>query len=288
MPGLSEFSVRASFLAACRAELDALKPGNVHVHASGHGMEVAQFEAAAEAAAPFIAAHQLKVGERILRALEASLAAAGCNTNLGILLLTAPLAAAAQMDSDALSLRARLQAVLAALDSSDADAVFAAIRLANPGGLGAAPDQDVAAPPTVGLLAAMALAADRDRIARAYVSGFEEIFAFGLPTLASVQCNTTDPSLAVTTLHMAYLAQYPDSHIARKYGNDVAEGVRAEAEAMRPLWWPAAKQGTFGDLLGFDADLKSRGINPGTTADFVVATLFAAAICDDLGPRGRA
>ena len=40
------------FLAACRAELDALKPGNVHVHAGGHGMEVAQFEAAPPAAAP--------------------------------------------------------------------------------------------------------------------------------------------------------------------------------------------------------------------------------------------
>jgi triphosphoribosyl-dephospho-CoA synthase len=288
MPGLSEDSVRASFLAACRAELEALKPGNVHVHAGGHGMEVAQFEAAAQASAPFIAARSMKVGERVLRAVEASLAAAGCNTNLGILLLTAPLAAAAQLDGDAASLRVRLQAVLDGLDAADADAVFAAIRLASPGGLGTAPQQDVAAPPTMGLVAAMALAADRDRIARAYVDDFEEIFAFGTPTLASVQCNTTDPLLAVTTLHMAYLAQYPDSHIARKFGNDLAETIRAEAEALRPLWWPAAKPGTFGDLLGFDANLKSRGINPGTTADFVVGTLFAAAICDHLGPSGRA
>jgi triphosphoribosyl-dephospho-CoA synthase len=239
------------------------------------------------AAAPFIAALRLTVGERILRAVEASLAAAGCNTNLGILLLAAPLAAAAQMDVEG-PLRVRLQAVLAALDAADANAVFAAIRSANPGGLGAAPDQDVAAHPTIGLIEAMALAADRDRIARAYVDGFEEVFAFGIPTLASVQCNTSDPLLAVTTLHMAYLAQFPDSHVARKFGSDVAEAVRAQAEAMRPLWWPAAGEGTFADLLSFDTSLKMRGINPGTTADFVVGTLFAAAICDRPGAPGRA
>src|SRR5690606_37670745 len=160
--------------------------------------------------------------------VESSLAAAGCNTNLGILLLTAPLAAAAETASST-SLRTRLEAVLAALDDEDAGAVFEAIRLANPGGLGNAPDQDVAAAPSVGLVAAMALAAGRDRIARAYVNGFAEIFTFGVPTLRSVQCNTNDASLALTTLHMAYLAEAPDSHIARKFGKAVAEGVRAEA-----------------------------------------------------------
>ncbi len=53
-------------------------------------MELEQFEASAVAAAPFLAAAGEKVGDRILRAVEASFAAAGCNTNLGILLLCAP------------------------------------------------------------------------------------------------------------------------------------------------------------------------------------------------------
>ena len=81
MPRLSEGRIAELFLAACRAELAALKPGNVHVHAGGHGMEVGQFEVSAEAAAPWIAASEAKVGTRVLRAVEASLAAAGCNTN---------------------------------------------------------------------------------------------------------------------------------------------------------------------------------------------------------------
>ena len=279
MPGLSDAETRELFLAACRAELSALKPGNVHVHAGGHGMEPAQFEAGAVAAAPWIAAPKLKVGERVLRGVEASFAAAGCNTNLGILLLAAPLAAAAQMAAGG-DLRTRLRSVLADLDGGDAAAVFAAIRHASPGGLGEAPEQDVAAPPTVGLLDAMALAAGRDRIARAYVTDFEEVFAFGLPALARVRRNTTDSAFVVTTLHMAYLAQLPDSHIVRKFGSAIAGEVRDEARRQKQLWDPVASPKSFADLLAFDADLKRRHLNPGTTADFVVATLFAGSIRD--------
>jgi triphosphoribosyl-dephospho-CoA synthase len=281
---LSESETREAFLAASRAELLALKPGNVHVHAGGHGMEPAHFEAAAEASAPWIAAERLQVGERILRGVEAAMAAAHCNTNLGILLLSAPLAAAAQHE-DGGSLRDRVRHVLAALDAADAANVFSAIRLANPGGLGTAPDQDVARPPTAGLRQAMALAADRDRIARAYVTDLAEIFEFGLPLLEQAGRNGAGANV-VTTLHMAYLAQYPDSHIARKLGEEAALAVQAEARRHAALWDPAVRPESFEALLAFDTALKSRNLNPGTTADFVVATLFAASICERLGLPG--
>ena len=286
MPGLSEAEISEAFLAACRAELAALKPGNVHVHAGGHGMETHHFEASAAAAAPWIATPHLNVGTRILRAVEASLAVAGCNTNLGILLLTAPLAAAAQADT-AGDLRTRVRRVLSALDASDAANVYEAIRRANPGGLGSAPEEDVAAPPTLGLREAMALAADRDRIARAYVTDLDEIFAFGLPALERISLATEDPALAITTLHMAYLAQAPDSHIARKFGNETALSVREEAARRRALWDPVATQKSLAGLLALDRDLKERSLNPGTTADFVVATLFAAGVSGRLGPSRR-
>ncbi len=202
------------------------------------------------------------------------------------MLLSAPLAAAAQA-AVAGSLRDRVRSVLASLDERDAAAVFEAIRRANPGGLGSAPEQDVAAAPTAGLLQAMALAADRDRIARAYVTDFEEVFEFGLPTLERISLLTDDLAFAVTTLHMAYLARAPDSHIARKLGQDAAEAVRLEAARQCALWDPVATPETFAGLLAFDRDLKQRGLNPGTTADFVVATLFAAAICRQLDPSSR-
>ncbi len=285
MPGLSERETREAFLSACRAELVALKPGNVHVHAGGHGMETHHFEASAAAAAPWIAVPRARVGERVLRAVEASLTAAGCNTNLGIVLLSAPLAAASQAEGG-VDLRSRVRRILSTLDAADAASVYEAIRRASPGGLGSAPEQDVAAPPTIGLRDAMTLAAERDRIARAYVTDMEEIFAFGLPMLEEISLRTEDLALAVTTLHMAYLAREPDSHIARKSGSEVAEAVRQEAARQRALWDPVATQQTLPGLLAFDRNLKERSLNPGTTADFVVATLFAAGVSGQLGSLG--
>ncbi len=139
--------IEAAFLAACHAEVNALKPGNVHIHSAGHGMEVATFERAAKAAAPFIANPALSVGQRILKATEASVSATGLNANLGIVLLCAPLAKAASAVTFDMGLRRRLALILSMLDADDADAAFAAIRLANPAGLGTADQGDVSGNP---------------------------------------------------------------------------------------------------------------------------------------------
>ncbi|MEP9356776.1 triphosphoribosyl-dephospho-CoA synthase [Xanthobacter sp. KR7-65] len=271
MRALSSDEVAAAFRAACRAELQALKPGNVHVFAAGHGMETAQFERAADAAAPAIARTALPVGARVLAAVEASLAAAGCNTNLGILLLCAPLAAAAQMDgTDDLS--TRLTGVLDGLDRTDADAAFRAIAAASPGGLGAATEADVHKPAQVTLGAAMALAAARDSIARQYTTGFADIFALGVPPLAA-EPTARGP---VEEAYLAFLATLPDSHIARKFGSETAERVRTEAEALRRTLPGLGPNERHDALLAFDAALKARGLNPGTSADLTVASIFAA------------
>lgn len=272
---LSQDALESAFVAACHAELQALKPGNVHIHGAGHDMDISHFERAAAAAAPFIADPAHGVGARILGAVSASMAAAGCNTNLGIVLLTVPLAVAAGAPEGPDDLRARLVPVLDALDLADADQAFRAIVLANPAGLGGAQDGDVSQPPTMTFRAAMALAADRDRIARAYVTGFDDIFSFALPELYAARRVAQDDAMAVTALHMSLLAAFPDSHISRKHGPAAAATVQKEAQALRPLWAPAPRQETWGTLLDLDRSLKARGLNPGTTADFVVATLFA-------------
>ena len=100
--------------------------------------------------------------------MAATWAEAGCNTNLGILLLCAPVAAAVEHAgacTSAAALRAAIAEVMRSLDVADARAAYRAIALANPGGLGDAPSQDVHDEPSVGLREAMALAAARDRIA---------------------------------------------------------------------------------------------------------------------------
>lgn len=261
--------IAAAFLVACRAELDALKVGNVHRFSAGHGMEVEHFELAAEAAAPHLAAEGARIGTRIETAVAASVIATGLNTNLGIILLCAPMAMAAEMGVPSSN-------VLAGLDRADAQATFRAIALANPGGLGEH-EHDVAAPPTISLMEAMELAADRDRIARQYVSGFRDITDIGLARLDTLQ--GVDEEARTEAVHLAFMAAFPDSHIARKFGTAMADQIRQEAETLAgTIDWrgPAALRRSR--LMAFDIALKARGLNPGTSADLTVATLFAAAL----------
>jgi triphosphoribosyl-dephospho-CoA synthase len=256
-------AIATAFRDACAAELAALKPGNVHVHAPGHRMTVADFETSAAVAAPHLAEAGAAVGRRILGAMRATLAAVGQNTNLGILLLCAPIAVAAERGTT-------LDAVLAGLDRQDAEDVFAAIRLANPGGLGAAPDHDVHGPAT-DLLEAMAAAAGRDSIARQYVTGYADIRRIGVSALDAAVAQHGFGPAAVTATYFAFLATLPDSHVVRKYGESVAESVRLEAAALRDV---VAASYPVDRLSALDAAWKARGINPGTSADLTVATIL--------------
>lgn len=274
---------RSAFRWACRCDVMVRKPGNVSIHSPGHAMQAEQFLTSAEASMPGLFAHGAKVGARIESAVRATRAAVACNTNLGILLLCAPLAAAAERSplSGCSTLFATLAAVLAELDIEDARAAFRAIALANPGGLGKAAEQDVATEPDVGLVEAMALAAGRDMIARQYANGFADLCGFGLDALrANHALSGMSHPLAVQRLYLAWLAREPDSHIARKFGVETACGVSGEARVWLERLGADARAADSADFIRWDESLKARGLNPGTSADLTVATLFLAALCD--------
>jgi triphosphoribosyl-dephospho-CoA synthase len=272
-------AVSDGFEAACLAELDALKPGNVHRHAPGHGMSSLDFERSAAAAAPSMGDPGLSVGERILSAVEATRAAVGCNTNLGIVLLCAPLAQAALRRTPEQGLRDALADVLRMLDVADASLAFRAIRLAAPGGLGSSPRHDVRGEPSVTLLEAMGEAASRDRIARQYVTGFADVFRLGVTRLESLRADGWPEGWAVTGTYLGFLASFRDSHILRKFGPVQAKSVQQEACALdRRVRAGESPASLLGDLLAFDGALKSRNLNPGTSADLTVASHFAAAL----------
>jgi triphosphoribosyl-dephospho-CoA synthase len=272
--GERERDVAAAFILACEAELAAPKPGNVHHFAPGHGMEADDFIASARAAAPFIAAPGLNVGRRILGAVEASWAAVGQNTNLGIVLLCAPLAHAA-LTAESADLRRETVRVLERLDVADADAAFRAIRRANPAGLGSAKEHDVAGPADVTLRDAMRASADRDRIGYQYAHDFVDIFETGLPALRRARARGHDAPRATLDVYMAFLAAFPDSHIARKYGLATALSVREDAAALYAEMEGAGRDEAFALALRYDRRLKENRLNPGTSADLTVAALFA-------------
>jgi triphosphoribosyl-dephospho-CoA synthase len=169
--------------------------------------------------------------------------------------------------------------VLAALDVEDARLAYRAIALANPGGLGDAPEQSVHAPPTVGLRDAMQLASERDSIARQYANGFQDIFEAGLT--AYREASSGGPEAATLDVFLAFLAGWPDSHIVRKHGLALAQSVTLAARENRARWRPMQRDAQPANapspLDTWDAELKARAINPGTSADLAVATLFVAA-----------
>ncbi|MCJ2082504.1 triphosphoribosyl-dephospho-CoA synthase [Methylobacterium sp. J-090] len=262
-------AIGAAYRASCLAELDALKPGNVHAFADGHRMATVDFVTSAEVSAPHLARTGARVGARVRAAMAATLAAVGQNTNLGILLLCAPLARAAETG---MPLRDALAAVFDDLDGRDAEEVYAAIRQANPGGLGKAPRHDVTdleAPPS--LREAMAEAAPRDAIARAYVTGFADLFDLGLPALAAARARGLSEPWTTTAVFLAYLGHVPDSHVARKHGLARAEALRDEAAALLDLDLAVPPVDA---LMAKDRAWKAAGLNPGTSADFTVATVF--------------
>ena len=89
-----ESAVMASFL----GELEALKPGNVSTYADGHDMTVRDFQISAEVSVPLLCQADASLGQRVLDSVKATQDAVGCNTNLGMLLLFAPIAMAAESD----------------------------------------------------------------------------------------------------------------------------------------------------------------------------------------------
>lgn len=269
-------AIEAAFLAACRAELEALKPGNVHVHAAGHRMTVADFLASAAASAPLIAAAGRGVGARILAAVAATRAACDQNTNLGILLLAAPLAAAAERPPP---LAAGLPAVLEALTVEDASLTYRAIRLASPAGLGSSGQHDVMDEPMVTLLEAMRAASGRDLIARQYATGYADVLGIGVARLLACRAAGWSDAWATSATYLAFLAGFPDTHVARKHGAQIASTVQHRAMEFDARLRLAIDPTPLHDLLlDFDRELKDAEINPGTSADLTVASHFAAAL----------
>lgn len=283
MTGQRPAAIAAAFRDACAIEIAALKPGNVHVHAPGHGMTGDDFLRSAEAASGPLCRVGAPLGARVLGAVEATRAAVGQNTNLGILLLCAPLAMAAEQGR---ALRAALAAVLARADIADADAVFRAIVLASPGGLGEAPEHDVRAPATVTLHAAMAAAASRDVIARQYATGFADIFDSGVPAYADASARAWPAPWAAVAVYLGFLATFPDSHVQRKHGPEAAAALREEAQPWRECLAAAEPAALAPHLLAWDAALKRRGVNPGTSADLTVASIFAHSLMNGLRSTG--
>ena len=257
---------------ACLLEVSAPKPGNVHRSADFADMTFHDFQLSAVAVGPVLdRACSEGVGAAVLGSIEATRRVTSVNTNLGLVLLLAPLAAVPRDEP----LSEGISGLLGKMTAKDASRVYRAIRLAQPGGLGEVDEMDVNDEPPPQLLVAMQQARDRDMIARQYCNNFQDVLEQFLPWLVE-ELSSTRPTLeSIVRLHVRIMADFPDSLIARKCGRETA--CQAASLAARVLECQDAQQ--YQEKLS-DLDFWLRSDhhkrNPGTTADLVGATLFAA------------
>jgi triphosphoribosyl-dephospho-CoA synthase len=271
---LDPLSAGQCFTLATIMEATAPKPGNVHRGADFEDTSYPDFLVAATLAGPIMdLAVELPLGQTILSAVAATQAAVATNTNLGTILLVAPLAKVPRTAP----LKEGVVDVLGNLDAQDAVDVYEAIRRARPGGMGKVESADLAGEPPDDLIGAMRLAAERDMIARQYAHNFQDVFDIVVPWLASALRARLSLSESIVHVHLQLLSRFPDSLIARRRGVEVAQRAATMAASVLASGNPGDEAYQRG-LAELDFWLRTDGHarNPGTTADLVAAGLFVA------------
>jgi len=261
---------------ACMFEVSADKPGNVTRYKDFWDTRFVDFMASAVAIGPALRdACHASIGETILRAVCDTRQLVNTNTNLGMILLLAPLAKAAGLGHEQ-GLRAGVRTVLRELTVDDTRQAFEAIRRAAPGGLGKAGRYDVHQEEVdITLREAMMLAQGRDTVAREYVTDFEITFDLGHATMRSLWEDGRRFSDSIVQTSLTILADVPDTLIARKEGETVAKEISNEARQVLEAGGVFSAPGREA-LQRFDRAIRDdrHRLNPGTMADLVAASLF--------------
>jgi triphosphoribosyl-dephospho-CoA synthase len=225
----------------------------------------------------FESAGSAGVGRLILNATHDTREWARSNTNLGMILLFAPLIKASFGAVDVGEIRANLNKILRSLTVEDARLAYAAIRGAKPGGLGSVEQADVAQDPSITLFDAMLLARERDAIAREYVTDYAITFEIGFPALTASLSKDENMLSSIVQTYLRILGMVPDTLIARKKGMDAALLVSQMANAALDKGGPFTPEGRLA-LAEMDHALRDdqHMLNPGTSADLTAASIFLA------------
>ncbi len=272
---ISSDTLAELYMQACEIDVQAFKPGNVSIYSAGHDMEVEDFRRSYQVSAEGICHPGYTLGERIFYAVKATREAVGCNTNLGIILLCAPVIHTFLNDKNIVSLHESLKKQLSVTTIEDAEWMFKAIALAAPGGLGTSDQADVQTTPTITLLDAMKIAQQRDKIAELFVTDYRDIFDYCILMYNCGIKRFGTPNWAALSVYLGALSCFPDSHIERKYGGEFTPWVKSESARMLAKYQSTRDPESLIPVLhDVDAAFKAKGINPGTSADITVATVL--------------
>lgn len=279
------------------------KPGNVHRNADFSDTRYEHFLASAVAVAPYfrlaaergvrfskgeIPSSQIGIGQLIRDSTESMLKwQRGGNTLLGAVILLMPIAVSAgatlfEGNFSLQKLRRKIKQVVTSTTAKDAVNIYEAIEIAQPGGLGEAPELDVNDPQSkrkilkegISLYEIFKIASAYDSICAEWVRNYPITFEIGYPFFKEQIEKTGDINLATVHTFLKILAEIPDTLVIRKAGKEKAQEISLEAKEILELGGLETESGKKA-LIEFDNRLRhnSNSLNPGTTADLVSAVL---------------
>ncbi|OFV67952.1 MAG: Triphosphoribosyl-dephospho-CoA synthetase [Candidatus Syntrophoarchaeum caldarius] len=210
------------------------------------------------------------VGKLIFEAVEASKRwHTGGNTHFGAFILLIPLVMAGGVQDLAKEI-VRGTGWQDAIDFYRAFAI-AGVRVGkvNDLNLGSQESLDRIREEKITLFDIFKISSSYDSVSAEWINGFERSFKYAWIVGTNVREYGMNDGIVLTFMQL--LAEYPDTFIAMKSGNETALDISATASKL-------ACEFDLDKIRSFDEELIERGINPGATADMIIASIFIALI----------
>ena len=266
--------LKSAYLFSCKKDIELIKPGNVNLLSSHKDTKAQDYLDSAILSSKELFNQNYSLGKRILESVNVTRSQVNVNTNLGIILLCAPVIQS-YIDFNNLDLREGIKKTLSTTSIKDTHDLCAAINISSPGGLGDSDMYDTASYPNASIKQIMDYSQEYDRISYQYSHNFSDIFDFIIPKLEFLNQRYESLDISLSLLFIEILAKIPDSHISRKFGDKIAKKTSNNAyDLLKILDREYDPDYLAKALNNLDYEYKKKGINPGTTADLLVASLM--------------
>jgi triphosphoribosyl-dephospho-CoA synthase len=266
--------LKSAYLFSCKKDIELIKPGNVNLLSSHKDTKAQDYLDSAILSSKELFNQNYSLGKRILESVNVTRSKVNVNTNLGIILLCAPVIQS-YIDFNNLDLREGIKKTLSITSIKDTHDLCAAINISSPGGLGDSDMYDTASYPNASIKQIMNYSQEYDRISYQYSHNFSDIFDFIIPKLEFLNQRYESLDISLSLLFIEILAKIPDSHISRKFGDKIAKKTSNNARDLLKILDREHDPDYLAKALNnLDYEYKKKGINPGTTADLLVASLM--------------
>ena len=266
--------IQKAYLYACSKDVEVIKPGNVNIDYPHDDTSAHDFLRSAHDSTKFLFDKYLSLGERLYMSVKASRENISSNTNLGILILVCPIIQSLLV-SNKKYLPDALQDVIDNSSKADTKLLCEAINIANPGGLGTSPKLDTKLLPSVSINEIMQESSSYDRLSFQYCTKYGDILDFVVPKIREYRKNIENTDYLLSIVFLEIMANIPDTHIRRKFGEKIAKKTSNQAsDLIKIINKERSHAKTLSMICELDYEYKNKGINPGTTADLLLTGIM--------------